>query len=77
MNGTSGFQEVRSYPSRSPAYRLLDEQRHEFGAGIWHLLRSHYLIGLLGGISTKRDRVPDTIFLSLMFFMEAFMEVGG
>jgi len=28
MNGTSGFQEVRSSHSRSPSYRFLHEQRH-------------------------------------------------
>ena len=34
MNGTSGFQEVRSSTSRSPiSYRFLHEQRHQFGTG--------------------------------------------
>lgn len=39
MNGTSGFQEVRSSTSRSSTNRLLDEQRHQFGNGSWHFLR--------------------------------------
>jgi hypothetical protein len=35
MNGTSGFQEVRS--SITIAYRFLHEQRHRFGTGAWQL----------------------------------------
>ena len=61
MNGTSGFQEVRSSTSRSPAYRFLHEQRHQFGTGSWHLFRTHDLIALSTGISTKREKVPDTV----------------
>ena len=56
MNGTSGFQEVRSSTSRSPSYRFLHEQRHRFGTGAWHLFRTHDLIALSTGISTKRER---------------------
>jgi hypothetical protein len=63
MKGTSGFQEVRSSPSRSPAYRLLHEQRPQFGTGFWPLLRTHDLIAFSTGISTKREKVPDTIFM--------------
>ena len=44
MNGTSGFQEVRSSTSRLPSYRLLYEQRHRFGEGSWRLLRTHDII---------------------------------
>ena len=32
------------------------EQRHQFGIGSWHLLRTHDLIGLSMGISTKRGK---------------------
>lgn len=40
MNGTLGFQEVRSSTSRSPSYRLLHEQQPQFRTGAWHLLRT-------------------------------------
>jgi hypothetical protein len=59
MNGTSGFQEVPSSTSRSSAGRFLDEQRHQFGKSSWHLLRTHDLIALSTGISSKREKVPD------------------
>jgi hypothetical protein len=62
MNGTSGFQEVRSSISRSPSYRLLHEQRPEFETDCWRLLRTHDLIALSTGISTKREKVSDTFF---------------
>ena len=41
MNGTSGFQEVRSFTSRLPSYRLLHEQQPQVGTGSWHLVRTH------------------------------------
>ena len=63
MNGTSGFQEVRSSTSRSPN-RFLHEQRHRFGIGSWHLLHTHDPIALFTGISTKRVKVPDTFSIS-------------
>jgi len=70
MKGTSGFQAVRFSSSRSPSYRyrFLHEQRHQFGVGAWHLLRTHNLIALSTGISTKREKVPDTIFMPLLIF---------
>ena len=42
MNGTPGFQEVRSPISRSPSYRyrFLHEQQSQFGTGSQHLLRT-------------------------------------
>ena len=40
MNVTSGFQEVRSFTSRSSAYRFLSEQRPQFEKGAWHVLRT-------------------------------------
>ena len=43
-------------PSRSPAYRLLHEQRHRFGTGSWHLLRTHDLIAL--STNSKRFLAP-------------------
>ena len=58
MNGTSGFQEVRSSIFRSSSSHFLHEQRHQCGAGAWHLLRTHNLIALSTGISTKRENVP-------------------
>ena len=63
MKGTSGFQEVRSSTSRSPAYRLLQEQQHQFGTGAWHLFPTHDLIALSTDISTKQETVPDTVFM--------------
>ena len=62
MNGTSGFQEVRSSTSRSPAYRFLHEQRHQFGTGFCQFLPTHDLTVLSIGISTKREEVPDAFF---------------
>ncbi len=35
MNGTSGFHEVRSTPSRSPAYRFLHEGAHGTGSAVY------------------------------------------
>ena len=48
---------------RSSTNRLLHEQRHQLGTGSWHLLRAHDLIALSTGIGTKREKVPDTIFM--------------
>lgn len=64
MNGTSGFQEVWSSTSQLQSYRFLDEQRHQFVTGAWHLLRAHDLIALSPGISTKREKVPGTLVSS-------------
>jgi hypothetical protein len=60
MNGTSGFQEVRSSPSQSPSSRFLHEQQRQFGTGSWQL-RTHDLIALAIDISTKLERFPDTL----------------
>lgn len=62
MNGSSGFQEVQSSSSRLPSYRLLHEQRHQFGTGSWHLLHTHDLTALSGS-STGREKVPESIFI--------------
>ena len=40
MNGTSGFQGVRSATSRSPANRFLHEQRQQFRTGAWNVLHT-------------------------------------
>jgi hypothetical protein len=66
MNGTSGFQEVRSSTSRSSSYRyrFLHEHRYQFGTGSWYLLRPHDLIALSTGISTMREKVSDTLVRS-------------
>ena len=63
MNGTSGFQEVRSTTSRSPSFRLLYEQRRQFVRSAWQLFRTHDLIALSTDINTKREKVPNTIFI--------------
>jgi hypothetical protein len=44
-------------------YRLLREQRHQFRTDAWHRFRTHDLIALSTGISTKREKVPDTFFM--------------
>ena len=62
MNGTSGFQEVRSPSSRSPLYRFLREQLDRFGTGIWRLLHTHDRIALSTDICMKQETVP-TAFL--------------
>jgi filamentous hemagglutinin family protein len=51
MNGTSGFQEVRSSTSRSPSYRFLHEQRHQFVTGAWYLLHTKELPRLAPQVS--------------------------
>jgi len=61
MNGTSGFQAVWASTSRSHSHRFLHEQRPQFGTGSWPLFRTHDLIALSAGISTKRETVPDTV----------------
>jgi len=48
-------------PSRSQADRFLHEQRHLFGTGAWHLLRTHDLIARSIGIGANREKVLDTI----------------
>ena len=58
MNGTSGFQEVLSSPSRS-SHRILREQRHRFETDAWHLFDTHDVIASSTGISTKRDNVHE------------------
>ena len=62
MDGSSGFHAVRSSTSRSP-YRFLHEQRHQFGSGACHLLHTHNLIARSAGISIKREKIADTIFM--------------
>ncbi len=47
MSGPSGFHEVRSSPSRSPANRFLYEQRHQVGTGSWHRYRAIPVLGVL------------------------------
>ena len=45
------------------ADRFLYEQQDQFGTGAWHLLHIHDLIALFTDINTKREKVPDTIFM--------------
>ncbi len=68
MNGTSGFQEVRSSTSRSSTYRLLHEQRHHLGTGARRLLRTHDLIARSIGIRTKREW-----FLTQFLYLAPFL----
>ena len=70
MNGTSGFHEVRSSTSRSPAYRFLYEHRHQLGTGAWPPLRAHDLITLFTGISAQREQVSDTFFMQPHLFYQ-------
>ena len=62
MNGTSGFQDVRSTTSRSPTNRLLREQGYRSGKDAWELLHTHNRIALSIGTSTNQETVPDTVF---------------
>ena len=52
-------------PPDHHTYRFLHEQRPRFGTGAWHLFHTHDLIALSTGISTNRDKVPDTISMLL------------
>ncbi len=61
MNGTSGFQDARSSTFRSPAYRLLHQQRQQSGKGSCRLPRTHNLVAFSTGISVKREKVPGCI----------------
>jgi hypothetical protein len=45
-------------------YRFLQEQRHQFGTGAWHLLRTHDLIALSTEISAKGKKFPDAISIA-------------
>jgi hypothetical protein len=63
MNDISGWREVGSSIFRSPVHWFIHEQRYQRGAGFRHLFRTHYLIARSTGISTKREKVPDTIFM--------------
>ena len=65
MNGTSGFQEVRSLTSRSPSSRFQHEQWHQFRTGALHPFHTHDLIARSRGISIKRGKVPETLFMPL------------
>jgi filamentous hemagglutinin family protein len=57
------------HPARSAVFylpitivsRFLHEPRHQFGTGSERPLRTHDLIALSTGISTKRETVPDTV----------------
>jgi hypothetical protein len=64
MNGTSGFQEVRSSTSRSPAYQFLHEQRHQCGTGFRLLLHTHNLIALSKASAQSEKRFLDAVFSS-------------
>jgi len=58
MNGTSGFQEVRSSTSRYHRLASYTSNGIDLGIGFWHLLRAHNLIACSRGISTKRKMFP-------------------
>ncbi len=60
MNGTSGFQEVRSSTSQLQSSRLLHEQRHQFGRGAWHLLRTKELLRMATQVRMKNRLLPSS-----------------
>ena len=62
MNGTSGIEEVQSSISRSPSSRFLHEQRHQFGTGARHFLRTHDPITPSTDIISSRENTRNTIF---------------
>ena len=62
MHSPLGFREMRFFISPSSS-RFLEKQPHQFETGFRPLLHSHNLITLLTGISTKREKTPDTIFI--------------
>ena len=64
MNGTSGFQDMRSSTSRSSINWFLHEQRHRYGTGAWRLFDTHDAIASSTGISTKRDNVHELASLN-------------
>ena len=68
MNGTSGFQAVRSSTSRSPSCRFLHEQRRQFGTGAWRFLRTHDLIALSTSISQSEKRFLTPSRLPTQYF---------
>jgi len=78
MNGTSGFQEVRSSTSRSSARRLLQAQRHRFEKGSWRLFRIRDFIALSLSISTKREKLPYITFMHTfsMLSSSAYAQTG-
>ena len=63
MNGTSGFQEMRSSTSRSSTNRFLHEQRDRFGTGACHLLCTHDFIARSTDIILSRENASDIIFM--------------
>ena len=62
MNGTLGFQEVRSATSQSPSNQLVHEQRHQFGTGFWNLFHAHDVNACSTGISTRREWLLAPLF---------------
>ena len=63
MNGTSGFQEVRSTTSQSSTSRFLHEQEPQFGTGSRQLLRTRDPIALSTDIISSRENARDIIFM--------------
>lgn len=63
MIGASGFQEVRSSIFRSPSYRFMHEQLHQFLTGSRHLLRARVMpwmaaqIRMANGFLPPRDQI--------------------
>jgi len=56
-------------PPDHHTHRLLHEHRPRFGTGFWRLLRAHDLSAPSISINTKREKVPDTVFMSDTVFM--------
>ena len=59
---TQNPQPSTQHPELITADRFLHEQRPRFETASWHLLPTHELIASFTGISTKREKVPDTLF---------------
>ena len=58
MNGTSGFEEVRSSTFRSSTNRFLDEQRHQLGTGSWRFLRTKELAQMASQVRVTNPFSP-------------------
>src|SRR5713101_4750673 len=79
MNGTSGFQEVRSSTSRSPSYRYryLHEQRHRFGTGAWHLFQTQAALNfMLTNRGWNMRRFSEYFFVSGLMLGSLLLQYG-
>jgi len=63
MNDTSGFQKCDLLPPNHQRIASCTSNSPNSEQYSWHLHHTHDLIALLTGISTKREKVPDTFFM--------------